>query len=147
VVFVNNAVYGMTGGQMAPTTMPGQVTTTSPRGRDVADVGYPMRMCELLASLRTPGFIERVAVHTPQQIVRAKRALRTAFELQRDGRCFGFVECLSTCPTNWGMTPHDAVKWLEQTMVPYYPVQNFKKCEEPPADTAGQQQAGDGKGA
>jgi 2-oxoglutarate ferredoxin oxidoreductase subunit beta len=137
VVFVNNAVYGMTGGQMAPTTMPGQVTTTSPKGRDVSDVGYPIRMCELLASLRTPGFIERVAVHTPQQVVKARRVLKTAFELQRDNKCFTFVEVLSTCPTNWGMTPIAATKWLQEQMVPYYPVQNFKKYEEEPA-TKGQ---------
>jgi len=130
VVFVNNAVYGMTGGQMAPTTMPGQVTTTSPKGRDVKDVGYPMRMCELLASLRTPGFIERVAVHTPQQVVKARRVIKTAFELQRDNKCFTFVEVLSTCPTNWGLTPFEATKWLQETMVPYYPVQNFKMYEE-----------------
>jgi 2-oxoglutarate ferredoxin oxidoreductase subunit beta len=89
-------------------------------------------MCELLASLRTPGFIERVAVHTPQQIVRARRALKTAFELQSDNRCFTFVECLSTCPTNWGIPPFEATRWLEENMVPYYPVQNFKKPE--PAD-------------
>jgi len=114
VVFINNAVYGMTGGQMAPTTMPGQVTTTSPKGRDVDDVGYPIRMCELLTSLRTPGFIERVAVHTPHD------------------KCFTFVEVLSTCPTNWGMTPLEATKWLQEHMVPYYPVQNFKKFEETP---------------
>ncbi len=132
VVFINNAVYGMTGGQMAPTTMPGQVTTTSPKGRDVNDVGYPVRMCELLASLRTPGFIERVAVHTPQQVVKARRVLKTAFELQRDSKCFTFVEILSTCPTNWGMTPFEATKWLQEHMVPYYPVQNFKKFEDAP---------------
>ena len=132
VVFVNNAVYGMTGGQMAPTTMPGQVTTTSPKGRDVSDVGYPIRMCELLASLRTPGFIERVAVHTPQQVVKARRVLKRAFELQRDDKCFTFVEVLSTCPTNWGMTPVAATKWLQEQMMPYYPVQNFKKFEETP---------------
>jgi 2-oxoglutarate ferredoxin oxidoreductase subunit beta len=130
VVFVNNAIYGMTGGQMAPTTMPGQVTTTSPRGRDVNDVGYPVRMCELLASLRTPAFIERIAVHTPQQAMKARRVLKTAFELQRDNKCFSFVECLSTCPTNWGLPPFEATKWLEEHMVPYYPVQNFKKYQD-----------------
>jgi len=129
VIFVNNAIYGMTGGQMAPTTMPGQVTTTTPRGRDVSDVGYPVRMCELLASLATPGFIERVAVHTPPHIVKAKRAIREAFRLQVESRCFTFVEVLSTCPTNWGLPPFEATKWLEQTMMPYYPVQNFKKPE------------------
>uniref|UniRef100_A0A7C4GGP2 2-oxoglutarate oxidoreductase n=1 Tax=candidate division WOR-3 bacterium TaxID=2052148 RepID=A0A7C4GGP2_UNCW3 len=131
VIFVNNAIYGMTGGQLAPTTMPGQKTTTSPDGRDVNDTGYPIRMCEMLASLRTPGFVERVAVHTPQHVVKARRAIKAAFELQRDNRCFTFVECLSTCPTNWGMPPFEATRWLEENMVPYYPVQNFKRCEEP----------------
>jgi 2-oxoglutarate ferredoxin oxidoreductase subunit beta len=130
VVFINNAVYGMTGGQMAPTTMPGQVTTTSPFGRDVAQVGYPIRMCELLASLKTPGFVERVAVHSPKHIIRAKKALKKAFQYQVENKCFTFVECLSTCPTNWGMTPLAALEWVEQNMVPYYPVQNFKDFEE-----------------
>lgn len=130
VVFINNAIYGMTGGQMAPTTMPGQVTTTSPRGRDTADVGYPVRMCELIASLRTPAFVERVAVHSPKHIVQARRALKTAFELQRDGKCFTFVECLSTCPTNWGLPPHEATKWLEEQMIPYYPLRNFRRPDQ-----------------
>ncbi len=130
VVFVNNTVYGMTGGQMAPTTMPGQVTTTTPRGRDVDDIGYPVRMCEILASLRTPGFIERVAANTPQHIIRAKRAIKKAFQYQVEGRCFSFVECLSTCPTNWGLSPYKATQWLEENMVPYYPLKNFKTPEE-----------------
>ncbi|UCG42252.1 MAG: 2-oxoglutarate oxidoreductase [candidate division WOR-3 bacterium] len=130
VVFINNAIYGMTGGQMAPTTMPGQVTTTSPFGRDVAQVGYPVRMCELLAALKTQGFIERVAVHSPKYIIRAKKALKKAFQYQADNKCFSFVECLSTCPTNWGMTPLAALDWLEKNMVPYYPVQNFKDLVE-----------------
>jgi len=130
VVFVNNAVYGMTGGQMAPTTMPGQVTTTSPAGRDVNLVGYPVRMCELLSSLRTPGYIERVAVHHPKYIVKAKRAIRQAFQYQADNKCFSFVECLSTCPTNWGLTPLKATKWLEDNMIPYYPVKNFKNPDQ-----------------
>jgi len=134
----------MTGGQMAPTTMPGQVTTTSPAGRDVADVGYPIRMCELLASLRTPAFIERVAVHTPQHVVKARRVLKTAFELQRDNKCFTFVEVLSTCPTNWGQTPFEATKWVEEHMVPYYPVQNFKRPEQEGAESREQGAAGKG---
>lgn len=129
VVFINNAIYGMTGGQMAPTTMPGQVTTTSPRGRDVNDVGYPIRMCELLSSLRTPAFIERVAVHNPKQVINARRALKQAFIYQRDRVCFTFVEFLSTCPTNWGMSPVQATRWLEENMLPYYPVKNFKTPE------------------
>ncbi len=130
VIFVNNAIYGMTGGQMAPTTMPGQRTTTSPAGRNVEDVGYPVRMCELLASLRTPGFIERVAVHHPRYIIRAKKAIKQAFQYQAENRCFTFVECLSTCPTNWGLTPLRACHWLEENMLPYYPVKNFKTPEE-----------------
>ncbi|HDQ99361.1 MAG TPA: 2-oxoglutarate oxidoreductase [candidate division WOR-3 bacterium] len=129
VIFINNAIYGMTGGQMAPTTMPGQVTTTSPFGRNVEDVGYPFRMCELLASLRTPAFIERVAVHRPKYIVKARKAIVKAFRYQAENRCFGFVECLSTCPTNWGMTPHKALDWLEENMLPYYPLRNFKDPE------------------
>jgi 2-oxoglutarate ferredoxin oxidoreductase subunit beta len=129
VVFINNAIYGMTGGQMAPTTMPGQVTTTSPRGREVEDVGHPIRMCELLSSLRTPGFVERVALHNPKQIIRAKKALAKAFKYQADGSCFSFVECLSTCPTNWGLTPVQATQWVEENMVPYYPIKNFKDFE------------------
>lgn len=142
VVFINNAIYGMTGGQMAPTTMPGQVTTTSPHGRDVADVGYPVRMCELLASLRTPAFVERVSIHAPKYIAGARRALKKAFELQRDGKCFTFVECLSTCPTNWGVPPFEATRWLEEHMLPYYPVQNFKQYEEPAAAPKGDSHAG-----
>ncbi|MEO0080366.1 MAG: thiamine pyrophosphate-dependent enzyme [candidate division WOR-3 bacterium] len=130
VVFVNNAIYGMTGGQMAPTTMPGQVTTTTPQGRDVNQVGYPVRMCELIASLRTPGFVERVSVHNPQYIIKARRVLLQAFKYQVENRCFSFVEFLSICPTNWGLTPIQAVKWLEETMLPYYPVKNFKSPEE-----------------
>jgi 2-oxoglutarate ferredoxin oxidoreductase subunit beta len=136
VIFINNAVYGMTGGQMAPTTMPGQVTTTSPAGRDTADVGYPMRMCELLASLRTPAFIERVAIHHPKYIVKARRAILQAFKYQAENRCFTFVEVLSTCPTNWGMTPFDATKWLETNMMPYYPLGNFKTPEDEAAGAA-----------
>lgn len=125
-IFVNNAIYGMTGGQMAPTTLPGQVTTTSPAGRDPSRAGFPMRVCELLATLRTPGYVVRTAVHTPQLMVQTKHAIRRAFELQAAGRCFSFVEVLSTCPTNWGMTPVKALEWLQQHMVPYYPVGVFK---------------------
>jgi 2-oxoglutarate ferredoxin oxidoreductase subunit beta len=124
--FVNNAIYGMTGGQMAPTTMPGQVTSTSPIGRDVANAGHPMRMCELLATLRTPGYVVRCAVHMPQLVVQAKRAVRRAFELQLDNRCHTFVEFLSTCPTNWGVTPAKALEWLHTTMLPYYPLGVFR---------------------
>ena len=122
IIFVNNAIYGMTGGQMAPTTMPGQITSTCPMGRDVEQVGHPLRVAELLATLRTPSFIERVAVHTPRHIIGAKKAIRRAFAYQKEGRCFSLVECLSTCPTNWGLTPLEACKWVEDTMLPYYPL-------------------------
>ena len=125
-VFVNNAIYGMTGGQMAPTSMPGQVTTTSPRGRDTNTAGFPMRMCEMLSTLRTPSYVVRSSVHTPQLVVQTKRAIRRAFELQMEKRCFSFVEVLSTCPTNWGMTPVKSLRWLQDTMMPYYPLGVFK---------------------
>ena len=128
-IFVNNAVYGMTGGQMAPTTMPGQRTTTSPFGRDVDDVGMPIRVSELLNALQTPAYIARQAVIKPKYINRAKKALRKAFQYQVDNRCYSFVELVSTCPTNWGMTPVEAVKWAEETMLPYYPLGEFKTPE------------------
>jgi 2-oxoglutarate/2-oxoacid ferredoxin oxidoreductase subunit beta len=125
-IFVNNAIYGMTGGQMAPTTMPGQVTTTTPAGRDPAKAGYPMRVCELLSTLRTPSYVIRTAVHTPQLMIQTKHAIRRAFELQVANRCFSFVEVLSTCPTNWGMSPVKALEWLQENMMPYYPIGLFK---------------------
>ena len=130
VVFVNNAVYGMTGGQMAPTTMPGQRTTTSPFGRDVEDVGMPIRMAELLASLKTPGYIARQTVLKPKYINRAKKAIKKAFTYQVEGRCFSFVEIVSTCPTNWGLTPVEAVKWAEDNMLPYYKLGEFKTPDQ-----------------
>jgi len=126
VVFVNNAIYGMTGGQMAPTTMPGQITTTSPLGRDVTLVGEPIRMAEIVSTLHTPGFVARGAVHRPAQIVKTKDLLRRAFTCQVEGRCFSLVEILSTCPTNWGLPPQEACEWVERTMVPYYPLGVFK---------------------
>lgn len=128
-IFVNNAVYGMTGGQMAPTTMPGQRTTTSPFGRNSEQVGMPMRVAELLASLQTPAYITRQAVIQPKYINRAKKAIKKAFQYQIEGRCFGFVEVLSTCPTNWGMTPVEAIQWAEKTMLPYYPLGDLKDPE------------------
>ncbi len=131
VVFVNNAVYGMTGGQMAPTTLAGQVTTTSPLGRDVEQAGYPVRMVEMLAALRTPAFLARVSVHSPARIIQAKAILRRAFEYQVKGTCFSMVEFLSTCPTNWGLTPPEACRWLETHMLPYYPLGIFKTPEGP----------------
>jgi 2-oxoglutarate ferredoxin oxidoreductase subunit beta len=131
VIFINNAVYGMTGGQMAPTTMPGQVTTTSPMGRDVSQVGYPIPVADLIAKLRTPAFVARVAVHRPLHIVEAKKAIRRAFQYQAAGTCFSFVECLSTCPTNWGKSPKEAIEWLESTMMPYYALGVKKTPDDP----------------
>ena len=129
-IFINNAVYGMTGGQMAPTTMPDQRTTTSPYGRKSDEVGMPVRVSELLAALATPAFISRQTVIKPKYIKKAKRAIRQAFEYQMEGRCFSFVEVVSTCPTNWGMTPIEAIQWAEDTLLPYYPLGDFKSPEE-----------------
>ena len=129
IIFVNNAIYGMTGGQMAPTTMPGQVTTTCPFGRNVDEVGYPLRVSELISTLRTPSFVARAAVHTPEHIIDAKKQVKRAFRYQKEGRCFTLVEFLSTCPTNWGMTPIEAVEWLTENMMPYYPLGVFKTPE------------------
>jgi len=128
-IFVNNAVYGMTGGQMAPTTMPDQRTTTSPLGRNVKEVGMPVKMAELLAALQTPGYISRQSVIKPKYIVRAKKAIRKAFEYQLEGRCFSLVELVSTCPTNWGQTPLEAVQWTEDVLLPYYQLGDYKVPE------------------
>ncbi|MBI5488877.1 MAG: 2-oxoglutarate oxidoreductase [Deltaproteobacteria bacterium] len=133
-IFVNNAIYGMTGGQMAPTTMPNQVTTTCPRGRDVNTAGWPIPVADVLAQLRTPAYIERVAVHTPRYTVQAKRAIRQAFQYQAENRCYSFVEVLSTCPTNWGKTPNESVQWLEDVMVPYFKLGLKKSPDRPPVE-------------
>ena len=125
-IFVNNAVYGMTGGQMAPTTMPNQVTTTSPFGRDVEDVGMPIKMAELIATLETPGYVARESVITPKLIRKAKKAIKRAFTYQVENKCFSFVEVVSTCPTNWGMTPQQAIEWTEETLLPYYKLGEYK---------------------
>lgn len=130
VIFVNNCIYGMTGGQMAPTTLPGQVTTTSPYGRDPALCGYPIRMSEMLATLDGPAYIARVSVHDVKHIMEAKKAIKKAFEMQMAGKGFTLVEVLSTCPTNWGLSPVEALKWLEDNMIPYYPLGVYKDVEE-----------------
>lgn len=126
VIFVNNAIYGMTGGQMAPTTLPGQVTQTSPYGRDVNTVGYPVKVCELLQNVDGAAYLERVAVNNPANVKKAKKAIKKAFQNQIDGKGFSLVEVVSTCPTNWGMTPEKALKWLEDNMIPYYPLGVYK---------------------
>jgi 2-oxoglutarate ferredoxin oxidoreductase subunit beta len=135
-IFINNAVYGMTGGQMAPTTMPDQRTTTSPFGRKVLETGMPVRVAELLAALETPAYIAREALVAPKYVNRAKKAVRKAFGYQVDGACFSLVELLSTCPTNWGMTPQAALKWVEEKMVPYFPLGELKTPEEGRRDPA-----------
>ena len=122
VIFINNAIYGMTGGQMAPTTLLGQKATTCIGGRDPKVSGYPVRMSEMLATLAGPAYIERVALSQPKYIMQAKAAIKKAFKNQVDKKGFSFVEVLSTCPTNWGMRPVDALKWLEENMIPYYPL-------------------------
>ena len=126
VIFVNNAIYGMTGGQMSLTTLPGQVTTTSPYGRDVSHCGYPVRVSEMLATLNGPAYIERVSVHDVPHIKKAKAAIKKAFQLQMEGRGFTLVEVLSTCPTNWGKTPKEAFEWLKSDMLPTYPLGVYK---------------------
>jgi 2-oxoglutarate ferredoxin oxidoreductase subunit beta len=126
VIFINNAIYGMTGGQMAPTTLPGQATTTSPGGRNVDSAGYPVRMAELLSTLEGAAYIARVSLHNPAAVARARRAVLRAFTCQLERRGFAMVEMLSTCPTNWGLSPLDALKWLEEKMIPAYPLGEFK---------------------
>ncbi len=126
VIFVNNAIYGMTGGQMAPTTLPGQVTQTSPYGRDVNVAGYPVKVCELLSNVDGAAYVERVAVNNVKNINKAKKAIKKAFQNQIDGKGFSLVEVLSTCPTNWGLTPDKALGWLEENMMPYYPLGVYK---------------------
>ncbi|MDY2841479.1 MAG: thiamine pyrophosphate-dependent enzyme [Candidatus Borkfalkiaceae bacterium] len=126
VIFVNNAIYGMTGGQMAPTSLPGQVTQTSPYGRDVKTVGYPIKVCELLSALDAPYYIERVAVNNVKNVLAAKKAIKRAFENQVNGKGFSLIEVISSCPTNWGMTPVAALKWIDDNMIPYYPLGVYK---------------------
>ena len=122
VIFINNAIYGMTGGQMAPTSLPNQVTQTSPYGRDVASAGYPVRVCEMLATLDGVALAQRVSVDSLKNIRDAKKAIKKAFEYQIEGVGYSIVEVVSTCPTNWGMTPQKAFDWMRENMLPYYPL-------------------------
>ena len=126
IIFINNAIYGMTGGQMAPTSLPGQVTQTSPYGRDTKHCGFPIRVCEMLSELEGPEYLERVTVSNVKNIRNAKKAIKKAFQNQIEGKGFSLVEVVSTCPTNWGMTPQNALKWLEENMLPYYPLGVYK---------------------
>ncbi|MEA5040732.1 MAG: thiamine pyrophosphate-dependent enzyme [Clostridiaceae bacterium] len=126
VIFVNNAIYGMTGGQMAPTSLPGQVTQTSPYGRDVKQCGYPVKICEMLAPLEGPEYLARVAVNSVKNVRAAGKAIEKAFRNQVEGKGFSLVEVLSACPTNWGMTPENALRWIDERMIPYYPLGVYK---------------------
>lgn len=130
VIFINNAIYGMTGGQMAPTTLLGQKATTAQGGRQFEGMGAPLRIAELIAQIPGARSVERVSLHNPANIKKAKKAIKKAFQNQIDKKGFSIVECLSTCPTNWGMTPVDALKWLEENMIPYYPLGVFRTPEE-----------------
>ncbi len=125
-IFINNAIYGMTGGQMAPTTLIEQKTETTPYGRSIANEGYPIKACELLASLDAPCYIERVSIAAPGKIRRAGRAVKKAFQNQVDGKGFSLVEVLSTCPTNWGMKPSDSMKWCVEEMEKVFPLGVFR---------------------
>lgn len=126
VIFINNANYGMTGGQMAPTTLPGQKTTTTPNGRDVEQTGSPIQVAEMLATLSGASYIVRRSLHDPKHVRLAKKAIRIAFEAQARGLGFSMVELLSTCPTNWAMSPLESLTWLEEKMIPYYPLGDYK---------------------
>ena len=126
VIFVNNAIYGMTGGQMAPTTLPGQVTQTSPYGRDPQVVGYPVKVCEMLSKVDGATYLERVAVNNVKNVRAAKRAIKKAFQNQIEGKGFSLIEVVSACPTNWGMSPEKALEWIDEKMIPYYPLGVYK---------------------
>lgn len=125
-IFVNNGIYGMTGGQMAPTTLPGQITTSSPSGRDVGTAGYPIRMAEILAQTDGAAYVVRRSLHDVANIRKAKKAIMTALKVQQAGLGFGLVELLSTCPTNWGMTPEESLGWVKDHMLPYFPIGDYK---------------------
>ncbi|MDR0405996.1 MAG: 2-oxoglutarate oxidoreductase [Clostridiales bacterium] len=129
VIFINNAIYGMTGGQMAPTTLVGQVTQTSPYGRNAESQGYPIRVCEMLSTLEGPSFIKRCSVDTVKNINDTRAAITKAFQNQIDKKGFSLVEVLSTCPTNWGLSPLEAMEWLRANMLPHYPLGTFKDTD------------------
>jgi 2-oxoglutarate ferredoxin oxidoreductase subunit beta len=129
-IFVNNAIYGMTGGQMAPTTLIGQKVTTAPNGRDVAHSGMPLKVSEMIAQIPGAVFVERVSVHSPKAVRQAKKAIRNGFLCQMAGRGFSLIEVLSTCPTGWGLSPVDSLQWLADNMIPYYPLGVLRTPEE-----------------
>jgi 2-oxoglutarate ferredoxin oxidoreductase subunit beta len=130
IIFINNAVYGMTGGQMAPTTLPGMVTTSSPYGRDVKTQGYPVRVCELVSQLDGAAYVVRRTAYKPAEVRKLRKAIKTAFQVQMAGLGFSLVEVVSNCPTNWGMTPKESLKFVEERMVAYYPLGDYKVKDE-----------------
>ncbi len=130
VIFANNSTYGMTGGQMAPTTLVGQKSTTTPQGRNAAVDGYPTNMCEILSTLKAPSYIARCALNTPANIRKAKECIKTAFQYQLDGKAFSFVELLTNCPTNWGMAPLDTLKFVEENTIPAFPLGVFRDVDK-----------------
>ncbi len=130
IIFVNNAIYGMTGGQMAPTSLPNQVTQTSPYGRDVKTAGYPIRVCEMLSTLDGVALAQRVTVDSVKNVLIAKKAIKKAFENQVNGRGYSIIEVVSSCPTNWGLEPNEALDWLRSNMLPYYPLGVYKDITE-----------------
>jgi len=130
VIFVNNATYGMTGGQAAPTTLVGQKTTTTPYGRNKKSNGMPIRISEMLSILDGAAYITRVAIYNPYNVRKAKKAIKKAFKVQQEELGFSLVEVLGSCPTNWHLTPQDALKWLKENMLPFYPLGDYKACEE-----------------
>ena len=126
VIFINNAIYGMTGGQMAPTSMANQVTATSPKGRNPSDVGFPIKACELINSLERPYYIERCSVHDVKHIIKTKAAIKKALQNQQENNGYSFVEILGMCPTNWGMECQKAADWVKEAMIPYFPLKLFR---------------------
>jgi 2-oxoglutarate/2-oxoacid ferredoxin oxidoreductase subunit beta len=126
VIFVNNVIYGMTGGQMAPTTLIGQKTDTAPYGRDAKANGFPIKVCELLQNTEGIAYLERVSTHSPKHVIAAKRAIKKAFQYQMEDKGFTLIELLSTCPSNWGLNPIESLKWLEDNMLPAFPLGVYK---------------------
>lgn len=130
VIFINNAIYGMTGGQMAPTSLPGQVTQTTPYGRDTASAGFPIRVCEMLSTLDGVALAQRVTVDSVKNVNAARKAIKKAFEYQKAGKGYTIVEVVSTCPTNWGLSPVESLTWMQENMLPYYPLGVYKDIGE-----------------
>ncbi len=145
IIFINNAIYGMTGGQMAPTTLPSQITQTSPYGRDTKSAGFPLKVCEMMATIDGVAYAERASLDTVKNINNAKKAIKKAFRLQKEGKGFSLVELISTCPTNWGLSPVESLDWLRKNMLPYYPLGVYKDIEAKEAASGNSENAEVGK--